>query len=290
MNNNDLNTEEFIVDLHTHSTFSDGSCTPTELVELAATVPNLKAIALTDHDSINGIEEFFEAGKRFPELELISGVEVSTLYGSKELHFVGLFVDHHNEELIAFLEKMKKERLDRNILMAKKLFSLGYAIDYEEMPYHKDDSLGRVHFAKYIMEKYDFPDIQSVFDRLLKQGCSGFVGRNLPLPSEAIAVIKKAGGIAIWAHPIFQEKSHARSYARRIVKKLKPFGLAGIECHYSMFSKMQTAALLEIAESHEVLASGGSDFHGSHRPKVQLGIGGGFMHVPYSILEKMRNR
>ena len=147
MNNSDLNEEEFIVDLHTHSTFSDGSCTPTELVELAATVPNLKAVALTDHDSINGIEEFFEAGKRFPELELISGVEVSTLYGNKELHFVGLFVDHHNEELITFLDNLKKERLDRNILMAKKLFSLGYPIDYDELPYHLHVVRGRMDWS-----------------------------------------------------------------------------------------------------------------------------------------------
>ncbi|MBQ9789321.1 MAG: PHP domain-containing protein [Lentisphaeria bacterium] len=288
MNNQEKEAEKYIIDLHTHSTFSDGSCTPTELVKLAAETPNLRALALTDHDSIEGLDEFFEAGKQYPQLELISGVEVSTLYGSKELHLVGLFIDYHNEELRNFLNMLKKERLDRNIVMAKRLFSLGYEIDYNELPYHRDDSLGRVHFAKYIMEKYDFPSIQAVFDQLLKQGKSAFVGRNLPLPSEAIKVIKNAGGIAIWAHPIFQERSHARSYARRIIRKLKPFGLDGIECHYSMFSPAQTAALTEIAESLEVLGSGGSDFHGSNRPSVQLGVGGGFMHIPYCVLTKMK--
>lgn len=281
---------QYIIDLHAHSTFSDGSCTPTELVEIASKTPNLKAVALTDHDSINGLDEFFQAGEKYPELELISGVEVSTLYGNKELHFVGLFIDHHNEDLIKFLDNLKKERLDRNILMAKRLFSLGYEIDYNELAYHKDDSLGRVHFAKYIMEKYDFPDIQSVFDQLLKQGKSAFVKRDLPLPSDAIKVINNAGGIAIWAHPIYQERSHARSYARRIIKKLKPFGLNGIECYYSMFSPNQTNALLEIAESQEVLASGGSDFHGANRPSVKLGIGGGSMKIPYYVLEKMRSK
>ncbi|MBR7127222.1 MAG: PHP domain-containing protein [Lentisphaeria bacterium] len=288
MNNQEKEAEKYIIDLHTHSTFSDGSCTPTELVKLAAETPNLRALALTDHDSIEGLDEFFEAGKQYPQLELISGVEVSTLYGSKELHLVGLFIDYHNEELRNFLNMLKKERLDRNIVMAKRLFSLGYEIDYNELPYHRDDSLGRVHFAKYIMEKYDFPSIQAVFDQLLKQGKSAFVGRNLPWPSEAIKVIKNSGGIAIWAHPIFQERSHARSYARRIIRKLKPFGLDGIECHYSMFSPAQTAALTEIAESLEVLGSGGSDFHGSNRPSVQLGVGGGFMHIPYCVLTKMK--
>ena len=288
MNNQEKEAEKYIIDLHTHSTFSDGSCTPTDLVKLAAETPNLRALALTDHNSIEGLDEFFEAGKQYPQLELISGVEVSTLYGSKELHLVGLFIDYHNEELRNFLNMLKKERLDRNIVMAKRLFSLGYEIDYNELPYHRDDSLGRVHFAKYIMEKYDFPSIQAVFDQLLKQGKSAFVGRNLPLPSEAIKVIKNSGGIAIWAHPIFQERSHARSYARRIIRKLKPFGLDGIECHYSMFSPAQTAALTEIAESLEVLGSGGSDFHGSNRPSVQLGVGGGFMHIPYCVLTKMK--
>ena len=162
MNNQEKEAEKYIIDLHTHSTFSDGSCTPTELVKLAAETPNLRALALTDHDSIEGLDEFFEAGKQYPQLELISGVEVSTLYGSKELHLVGLFIDYHNEELRNFLNMLKKERLDRNIVMAKRLFSLGYEIDYNELPYHRDDSLGRVHFAKYIMEKYDFPSIQAV--------------------------------------------------------------------------------------------------------------------------------
>ena len=117
MNNQEKEAEKYIIDLHTHSTFSDGSCTPTELVKLAAETPNLRALALTDHDSIEGLDEFFEAGKQYPQLELISGVEVSTLYGSKELHLVGLFIDYHNEELRNFLNMLKKERLDRNIVM-----------------------------------------------------------------------------------------------------------------------------------------------------------------------------
>lgn len=285
---NSIDTSNFIVDLHSHSTFSDGSFTPTELVKIAAETPNLKAVALTDHDSINGLDEFFEAGKNYPDLELVGGVEVSTMYGSKEMHLLGLFIDHKNLELNNFLEKLKKERLDRNIIMAKRLYSLGYPIDYEVLPYHRDDSLGRVHFAKYIMEHYDFPDIQSVFEQLLKQGKSGFVPRNLPMPSEAIEVIKKAGGISIWAHPIFQERSHARSYARRIIRKLKPFGLDGIECYYSMFGPNQTNALLEIALSLEVLPSGGSDFHGENRPNVSLGIGGGSMRIPYQVFIDMK--
>ena len=276
-----------LVDFHTHSTASDGSFSPSELAELAGR-RQVTAIALTDHDTVAGVREFLETGKKYPETEFIPGVELSSLYGSRELHIVGLYVDTENADFLSYLEQMRVWRLERNIEMAKRLASLGCPIDREELDFVHNDSIGRVHFAAYLVKRYGFESIQNVFDRFLKKNCGAYVQRKLPMPSDAIEIIRKAKGLAIWAHPISRDQKNSASFARRLVKKMKDYGLNGVECYYSMFSNAETNILKEITSNHELLISGGSDFHGENRPGIDICTGGGKMAIPLETLEIMK--
>ncbi len=275
-----------MIDLHVHSSCSDGTYSPAEIARLAGE-KKLAAVALTDHDSVRGIREFMESGRNYPQTEFIPGVEISSVYGSRELHFVGLYIDYENEEFLAFLEKMRQGRLLRNIGIAGKLASLGYPIDTEILDYVHDDSIGRPHFAAYLVNHYNFADMHEVFEKYLRRNCSAYVPRELPMPSEAIEIIRRAGGVAIWAHPLFRDQKNSGGFLRRMVKKLKTYGLSGLECYYSMFGVAETQMLLNAAEQNELLASGGSDFHGANRPGVDIATGGGKMCVPSELLEKI---
>lgn len=275
-----------LVDFHVHSTASDGTLLPREVAEWAGR-NKMAAIALTDHDTVAGVREFMEEGKKYPDTEFIPGVELSSLYGSKELHFVGLFLDIENEDLLAYLEQMRQWRLERNIQIAKRFASLGYPVDADEVDYIHNDSIGRVHFAAYLVKHYGFESVQTVFDKYLRRNCSAFVPRVLPMPSDAIDIIRKAGGIAIWAHPIYREKKNNSNFLRRMVKKLKAYGLDGLECYYSMFGPAETELLLNSAENNELVVSGGSDFHGANRDDSEIAVGGGKMRIPAELTAKM---
>ena len=275
-----------LIDLHVHSNASDGTFQPAEVARMAGE-KKLAAIALTDHDTTAGVREFLEEGKKYPDTEFIPGVELSSLYGSRELHFVGLYVDIENAEFIAYLEQMREWRLKRNIEIAKRLASLGYPIDRDEVDFVHNDSIGRLHFAAYLVKYYGFESIQSVFDKYLRKNGSAYVPRELLMPSDAIEIIHKAGGIAIWAHPIYREHKNNASFLRRMVKKLKTYGLDGLECYYSMFGTAETELLLNVVSQHELLSSGGSDFHGENRPGVDIAVGGGKMAIPRDLLLKI---
>ena len=275
-----------MIDLHVHSNASDGTFPPCSIASMAGEM-KLGAIALTDHDTVSGVREFLEEGKKYPETEFIAGVELSSMYGSRELHFVGLYVDIDNEEFVAYLEQMRQWRLARNIEIAKRLASLGYPIDRDELDFVHNDSLGRLHFAAYMVKHYNFESIQSVFEKYLRKNCSAYVPRQLPMPSEAIEVIHKAGGIAIWAHPLYRDQKNSSGFLRRMVRKLKDYGLDGLECYYSMFGVAETEMLKNVISQHELLGSGGSDFHGDNRPGIDIASGGGKMVVPYALLEKI---
>ena len=275
-----------MIDLHVHSNASDGTLAPAEVACIAGE-RKMAAIALTDHDTVAGVREFLEAGKNYPDTEFIPGVELSSMYGTRELHFVGLFVDIENEEFAAWLEKIRQGRLKRNIDIAKRLASLGYPIDRDELDFVHNDSLGRLHFASYLVKHYGFESIADVFAAYLRKNCSAYVPRELPMPSDAIEVIHRAGGVAMWAHPVCRDQKSKSGYLRRMVKKLKNYGLDGFECYYSMFSPDETALLLEIAEQQEMLCSGGSDFHGGNRPGIDIASGGGKMIIPYDLLKKI---
>lgn len=274
------------VDLHIHSTASDGTNSPAHIIELAMEL-ELSAIALTDHDTVSGLEEFIAAAAA-RGIEVVPGVEISTSISGREIHILGLFIDYRNPELTAFLEKIRIDRNQRNENMIMKLRSLGYDITLEEL---KDkaggESVGRPHLAALLIEKGYFKDNKEAFERCLRRGGPGYCHRQLPSPSDSIAQIHNAGGIAIWAHPVYRNK-YARSHVRSVIKKLKPFGLDGIEGYYPGYTEHQHRMLLELAEEYELTVSGGTDFHGSNIPQIALGGGNGDLEIPETCFLELK--
>ena len=218
------------IDLHTHSTASDGSCTPSEIITLAAE-QQLSAVALTDHDTTDGIEEFLESASAFPALEAIPGVELSTRYGARELHIVGLFIDRRNTLLEQFLALERTRRIKRNRDMKIKLSLLGYPLNDNEPAFAAaggmSANLGRPHFAQALMEKYNFPDLRTVFEKLLGNNRPAYIPRENASPREAIEAIHSAGGLAVWAHPVYRERNE-RAWAKRVIKRFAPLGLDAV--------------------------------------------------------------
>ena len=277
---------EYMIDLHIHSTASDGTETPSHLIDLAEDA-GLSAIALTDHDTVSGLEEFLAAGKG-RRVRTIPGVEISSWIHSKEVHIVGLFIDPTCPKLVSFLENMRNERIARNTGIIRKLQSLGYEITEEEvMIMAKGESIGRPHIARILVSKGYFEDIQGAFDALLKRGGKAYMARNLQSPAVACSCIHEAGGIAVWAHPVSGQHSGERSYVKKMLKILIPAGLDGIETFYTTYTPAQSALLDEMMNQFQLLPSGGSDFHGTNHPNTRLGVGGGGLCVPDSCLEMM---
>ena len=277
------------VDLHTHSTASDGTFAPGMIPEAAAAA-NLTAVALTDHDTVSGLPDFLARQKDFPDIELISGVELSSRSGARELHIVGLFIQPEHPALQKHLEAMRNERLQRAEAMQQKLQSIGYSVSWDDLlESGMQDVPGRPHFAQVLVKKYNFPDTRSVFEQLLKRGCAGYVPRNLPEPAEAINVIKAAGGIAVWAH-LFNSHRNENNAIKRLLLELKNAGLDAIEAYYSEYTPTKTQTALRLAKELNLACSGGSDFHGELHKDIRLGSGHGDLLVPDEIIAQLKQR
>lgn len=280
------------IDLHVHSTASDGSFSPSEIVALAAK-NQLAAVALTDHDTTDGIAEFLESASKFPELEAIPGVELSTRYGARELHIVGLFIDPEAPLLKEYLAREQARRFKRNRDMKVKLSLIGYPLDDDEPAFiaagGMEGNLGRPHFAQALMEKYHFPDLRTVFEKLLGNNKSAYIPRESSSPREAIEAIHSAGGLAVWAHPIYRDRNE-RAYVRRVARKLGALGLDAMEGYYSLFGPPETLLVKETAQQFNLVISGGSDFHGDRSPNIELGCGAGKLCVPSELLAALKER
>ncbi len=280
-------SRDSMIDLHMHSSASDGSDTPSELAEKCSRA-GLKAAALSDHDTVSGVPEFLEAAKKYA-FEAIPGVEISTRLYDKELHMIGLFIDPTSGELEKALSKLRNGRLERNHLIIQKLRFAGYNIAEEDVfKAAKGESVGRPHIAQILVAKGYFKSVQDVFCTCLKKGAKFYVPRYYLNPSESIRVIHESGGIAIWAHPLHGARGE-RAYLRKFIRKLQPCGLDGMETYYSSFTGEQQRLALSQAAEFGLLCSGGSDYHGKNRPGTELGTGGGNLHVPYALVEKMHH-
>lgn len=278
------------IDLHTHSTASDGTFAPAEVFAAAAEL-QLSAVALTDHDTVAGLEEFMAAGREHPECEAVPGVELACMLYMREIHILGLFIDRRSTALMEFLEKCRLERAKRNRDIFLKLHFLGYDVD-ESMPEFGNkplDAIGRPHFARALMARYGFTTTQSVFDKLLGHNRPAWVPRRLPAPADAIAAIHAAGGIAVWAHPVMRD-GNERAFLNRACRKMAVQGLDGIEAYYSLFSANETAMVTEAAEKYSLALSGGSDFHGENSAHVVLGFGAGGLRVPEALLYGLKEK
>ena len=272
------------IDLHTHSTCSDGSYTVKELVDYAHQ-KNLSALALTDHDTVDGLDEAISYTKEnYPDMELVPGIEFSTAEGSKEVHMVGLYIDHHNQEFAGRLKAFVDARNERNVKMCNKLREeAGIPITYEDLTEMFPGAvITRAHYAKFLVDKGYVNSRSEVFDKYIGDHCPYYIDRVKITPEEAIDYIKQAGGVPILAHPILYHFSD--SVLEAFVARLKDKGLVGIEAIYSTYSPSEERQIKELAAKYDLLISGGSDFHGVNKPKIDLGCGMGKMFLPEDLL------
>ena len=245
-----------LVDLHVHSTASDGKLTPEALVVKAAGL-GLKVISLTDHDSVAGIVPALKAVKAFPALTFIPGVEISTDLADGEAHILGYFIDYTDPALEKALERFRDSRLGRGRGMVEKLAALGIKIDWARVQaIAGDGAIGRPHVARAMLEKGYIKTFEEAFDRYIGHGGPAYVEREKMTPEEAVALIVRSRGLPVLAHPFTVKNPEA------MVKQLKPAGLIGIEAYYKDNTPQATASTLKLAQKYGLLATGGTDYHG----------------------------
>jgi 3',5'-nucleoside bisphosphate phosphatase len=275
------------LDLHLHTTHSDGSCTPTEVVGLAHQA-KVTALAITDHDITSGIPEAIAAGEQYG-IEIIPGVEISSIMGSSELHILGYFLNWQDSLLNERFKSLRDSRHRRNPQIVDRLQSLGIDITYDEVrALAGSDSVGRPHIARALMDKGVVASAKEAFDRFLADGKPAYVPRELPSPAEAIHWIKAAGGLAVLAHPTWVKLTDQT--LAELVRRLKAEGLDGVEVYYSTHAARQTREYLGLTQQLDLLVTGGSDFHGITKPGIEVGIGKGSLHIPTTLLPKMKGK
>lgn len=275
-----------MIDLHTHTTASDGSFKPRNLVKTAKE-QGLQAVAVTDHDTSAGNREALEAGVDF-DIEVIPGVEISADSPWGAVHIVGLFVRLNDDEMESTLRELRRFREERNRKMIKLLVDMGIPITMEELLMEAGGELvGRPHFAALLVKKGVVQSYQEAFDVYLKSGGKAYLDKKRLPTLDAISMILRAGGIPILAHPCTLRQKDANQFESRL-KSLLDQGLRGIEVYYTDHSKGEEAYFADLARRWNLLISGGTDFHGSVKPNVILGRGFGDMAIPYEILENLK--
>lgn len=275
------------VDLHVHSTRSDGTYTPTELVNYAVE-KGLSAFALTDHDTIDGIDEAVAAAKDKP-VTVIPGIEYSTEYLGRDVHIVGLFIDYKAPAFVEYLTRFKQSRIDRNHKLCKNLQDAGIDITYDALiQMFPDAVITRAHYAKYLLAKGYVTSLKDAFARYVGDHTPYFVHREKITPEEVIQLTLKADGVPILAHPTLYHLG--KEQLDILVSTLKSKGLIGMECIYSTFSPAEEREMKALAAKYELLPSGGSDFHGANKPGLDLGTGYGKLYVDESIMQNLSNR
>jgi predicted metal-dependent phosphoesterase TrpH len=274
------------LDLHLHTTHSDGSFTPTEIIELAQKA-GVTALAITDHDIMTGISEAADAGKD-RGIEVIPGVEISSILGNSELHILGYFLDCQDKRLDERLTTLRESRHRRNPKIIERLQAAGIDITYDEVrAIAGTDSVGRPHIARVLMDKHVVSSAKEAFDQWLAEGRPAYVPRELPTPAEAIRWITDAKGLPVLAHPTWVKTTEGT--LTDLVRQLKAEGLEGVEVHYSTHTARQTRDYLALAKQLGLLVTGGSDFHGITKPDIAVGVGKGTLHIPGSLLDTLKD-
>ena len=284
------------IDLHTHSTCSDGTYTPEEVVTAAAN-KGLVAVALTDHDTVSGVKRAIETGEK-EHIRVIPGVEISTEYvipptaglpsKKKELHILGYNIDVNDEKLLSTLKFATDERDNRNRKMAKRLSDAGYPISYEKLKERFGNTIiARPHFARILMEEGVIPSINSAFDDLLSKDGPYFVERVYLTPKQAIEAICGAGGQAVLAHPVMYRMSVSELH--KLLLELTDYGLTGLEAMYSRNRGTDEPFMRKLASEYDLFITGGSDFHGDNKPDIEIGWGEGNLRVPAMLLDNLHS-
>ena len=273
------------IDLHLHTTHSDGSLRPSEVLALAKAA-DVSALAITDHDITTGIPEALATGEELG-IEVIPGVEISSFDGKSELHILGYCVNWKDKEFNDRLATLRASRHRRNPLIIERLRAAGLDVTYDEVKaLAGTESVGRPHIAQLLMQKKYVTSAKEAFDRFLAEGKPAYVARELPSPAEAIRWIREAQGVAVLAHPTWIKETG--DGLQTCVTALKEAGLGGVEVHYSTHSKAQTAGYLELAQRLGLLVTGGSDFHGLTKPDIEVGYGRGDLKVNPRLLDPLK--
>lgn len=275
-----------MIDLHSHSSASDGSDAPERIPELAAAA-GCGAVALTDHDTLEGIAE---AGARASELgiELVPGCELSCEVREGTMHLLVYFVGPGEGPLQDRLVHLQAVRKERNRRMVDRLRQLGLNVTYDELLAEAGGrGVGRPHAAAVLMRKGFVSSVQEAFDRYLAKGKPGYVEKERLSPAEAVRLARASGGKPVLAHPFSLRRT--LEALESAVGELCGFGLAGVESLYSRYSPDEREALVRLAQRHGLVATGGSDHHGTYKPDLSIGVGAGDLNVPDQVLEDLRN-
>ena len=274
------------VDLHTHSTASDGSDTPTELMHRAAEL-GLDAIALTDHDTLEGIPEARSAAATLP-FELIPGVELSLEWDKGGMHLVVLWLEPEPGPLQDRLARLQRGRDTRNERIVERLSELGLPITLDEVEAEAGGgSVGRPHIAAVMLRRGYVSEIREAFDLYLANDKPAYVSRDRLLPEEGIGLARESGGVPILAHPHTLGVDNRFEMAD-LLDRLIAAGLQGIECHYGTYDRDGRQGMIALAHRFGLIPAGGSDYHGTYKPDVLLGTGKVGLPVPDSVLEELR--
>ena len=275
------------IDLHTHSSYSDGSLSPRQLVQLAKK-RGLRAIALTDHDTVAGVEEALEAGNELG-VEVVPGVEISAQHPPGTMHILGYYINASNGRLLEALKKLQQARAARNPKIIERLQALGLEISTTEVLDLSAGQVGRPHIARALVNKGYVSSIDQAFSLYLKKGAVAYVEKFRFPPKETIAAIREAGGIAVLAHPFTLGMERPEELFQLLVE-LREMGLEGVEVYYPDHSKEKAVLYEDVAKRLGLVCTGGSDFHGNFRDHSYLGntlLGKG---LDYKILQDLRAR
>ena len=268
------------VDLHSHTTASDGSLAPRELVRKAVE-HGVRVLAITDHDSTEGLAEALAEAARHPGLEIVPGLEINCDVAGGEIHILGYYVDYQADWFQAFLREQRAERVERVHRIAARLAELGMPIDPEEVfALVREGSAGRPHVAQVMVKHGYVKSVREAFDRYLHATGPANVPRKRLRPVDAVEVIRRAGGVPVLAHPGLAGKDD-------MIPELVRAGLAGIEAYYAEHSAAQTAAYLALCRVHGLVATGGSDYHGPHAGRANPP---GTPRVPMTAVDELRSR
>lgn len=272
-------------DLHTHSYYSDGSESPRTIARMAA--ERGLAVALTDHNTTAGLCEFMSEAKTLG-VPAVAGVELSTLYGQKELHLLGLFLPaEHYATIEAFTDRYKELKRRSNAELVSRLTAAGYLIDLAEIEKNAKGNVNRAHIAAELARCGYVDSIPQAFDTLLSEEQGFYLPPDRPSLIDAIAMLKSIGALPVLAHPL---KELSEDELRRLLPQAIDAGLLGIETLHSSYSDAQSRCADGIASDFRILKSGGSDFHGSNKQGVELGVGCGNLSVPIEIYESLSAR
>ena len=272
-------------DLHTHSVFSDGSYTPAQIIN-EAVEKGLSAVAICDHNTIDGVKDFLAAAEDKP-IEAISGAEFSVEYNGGEVHLLGLFIPTEKlKEVSDLMQEVNRRKEESNLALVDSLRHAGYLLDYEEIKKNFPDAkISRVHVAAALVEKGYLSSINEAFHTLLSKKAGHYTEPKHLAAFETIVFLRKIGATPVLAHPFL---NLSEEELEKFLPLAKEAGLVGVECNYSLFDEETTKKAKELTAKYGLLPSGGSDFHGTNKPSIQLGSGLGNLFVPAAYADALR--